>query len=1534
MNSVAYSKAPPHPVTSGQQQVVGETTHLELCKAGRLAPKWLEDFISGELDDELDEDNDQRNDILHVGCATLEFRREMAKQSGTSHINEAGPRIIRHELLLKGHQSLQDEKEQVATQHPCRADGRECDEVLACVCQNCRYHFTIYVDRKKEHLCGTLRGNKKDPFHHLVRVYTNTTVPSSIDAKFYPYHALAKFACSAERCDYNISVEITSPRLNDRLLGFLRNDDAIRSRLKRAIEEEPERFADVANATPNALAYLRAYLRDIVDEKREKNADGTVIERKIDQRNKKFYVQFGNGPEAAELLTYLGFEEVVGEDSRSWKVPSPPFTRPTRPGSQLAFYQDVKSEVETIIGKDSQNLKPNTAFSFIMSALDIGAYFTTEHKESDILALYQAYDFANLGLTPVMHEMYLWYAYTCQHQVKPKDENKFFESLKRLAVGRDNEDLEMRVQSSASMRTTQPQVPEAESQEEDEIRRATELSLQDVQPQSTKHELSSDTSVTQAYNYFGLAEGQRSDDEVLGKFVSTAEAYPSQKTSLREKLLLIARHTNSVALEEFATKDMTPEESMQYLGVQHDTEAAFIVNICQYHCNSGEKDYALVAAALEVIGQERDNDAVLLSAAQDLSGNHDRGGKSYMTELGQMDVDPSFTHPQAVDISLPVGLDNIRNTCYLNSILQYLYTVKPIHAILDNIEEVGLPDTDASLESRRIDPGSSHLEKGEAYAGRKFVEEMASLYKDMQQCPKSSLRPQQRLAIAALKNSASLEQDGEKLLSKEAEDQDHAVTFNMASLSRPGTPAPPLPFRHTPASLAVAAQNTTVHVDSPSSPHTSTFVAASDTEFLDLASVQSSQTLVMEENRAGQVDVSRPLVSQMSVSMAEVQEDEDDYDRPKAEHAEQTRGTIAPPSYETAMSGVCSNDSMGDVAENDMQPMFDPPPRTEATVEEKIDRALNDSSVTGTDQQDVEEVMGNIISHLRAAVRSTGMDEVTAVQRDHITDTFFWTSATYSRSEQKGRYNKQVSPNRWVTAFPAETQKIHLLQALSSSFQREFITQGTWYERFTSIVNLPPILHIHIQRSKGDGTKIRTPVAIPEILHLDQFMDCEEGSELFSRRRHAWNLQERIRSLKGPSGELADFYFSPEAMDNATRYTNVVADEYLKASVDTNDSSVTGEDRQVADGDTTLCDEVNILEDDSDDDGYVVISKELQEMMDAAGVVPPVILEEKARKAEAEKEVDASNGRYCNSEASRLFLDEARNMTLDEMRQAWTRQDLADRSNQMMQTLNETKQKYEQELESLFEDLKDPRNEYRLHAVVCHSGNTGTGGHYWVWVYDFERSIWRKYNDSVVQEEPDPAQVLETLSNQGEPYYLAYVRASDVENFVSVPLRHNLVQQATEVARSGTPSPPPRPHHDSGQEGKSGEGSSETSAPKSTPLTDDVSTGTTLAESRPSHAMPDRPATPPLEEIKAQTSATKDSTLASHPKDSFAPLPGPPLTPERDCDVQQDVIIARETPQQSRLPGESQLDKRPSGVLLSPRDANGSRSLSNTDADV
>lgn len=41
---------------------------------------------------------------------------------------------------------------------------------------------------------------------------------------------------------------------------------------------------------------------------------------------------------------------------------------------------------------------------------------------------------------------------------------------------------------------------------------------------------------------------------------------------------------------------------------------------------------------------------------------------------------------EQVDLNLPPGLDNLRNTCYLNSILQYLYTVTSVRELVLNYD--------------------------------------------------------------------------------------------------------------------------------------------------------------------------------------------------------------------------------------------------------------------------------------------------------------------------------------------------------------------------------------------------------------------------------------------------------------------------------------------------------------------------------------------------------------------------------------------------------------------------------------------------------------------------------------------------------------------------------------------------------------------------------------------------------------------------------------------------------------------------------
>lgn len=67
-----------------------------------------------------------------------------------------------------------------------------------------------------------------------------------------------------------------------------------------------------------------------------------------------------------------------------------------------------------------------------------------------------------------------------------------------------------------------------------------------------------------------------------------------------------------------------------------------------------------------------------------------------------------------VDFSLPVGLNNIGNTCYLNSLLQYLFTVKPIRDIVLNYDDVKLDLTDESIQQRRLGGNMMQMDRGEA----------------------------------------------------------------------------------------------------------------------------------------------------------------------------------------------------------------------------------------------------------------------------------------------------------------------------------------------------------------------------------------------------------------------------------------------------------------------------------------------------------------------------------------------------------------------------------------------------------------------------------------------------------------------------------------------------------------------------------------------------------------------------------------------------------------------------------------------------
>lgn len=673
----------------------------------------------------------------------------------------------------------------------------------------------------------------------------------------------------------------------------------------------------------------------------------------------------------------------------------------------------------------------------------------------------------------------------------------------------------------------------------------------------------------------------------------------------------------------------------------------------------------------------------------------------------------------ALDVSLPVGLVNIRNTCYLNSLLQYFNTVLPVRSVVLNWEEFKLEPTEENLKTRRLGGSGSALDRAEAFLAAKFVEEMRSLFLDLQSSNESAIRPQQRLALAALKTADQL------VRGKPAE----ASTVAIGPQPKPDSsntdlaPPPPLPARPSPKPPSQSAQPTVTvnavseHADTASNVSSSTLVDQKD-EDADQTYVTISQSSTEDK------DIPQVVPAKQRVAL----DDEDKEQAIGPTTGERGRSV----DRELGLSGV-SDTKMSGTDENVTASVTESKVEQALTVEEKITGALNDVSVTGTEQQDVEEVMGNILEHLHAAIKPTGTDEHTGKQTDIITETFYWSSVKKIRTVDMKNTGKPQSDfrsvpdlSRWMTAFPAKEGKIDLYKALDSNFDQEFQEDGN--ETYSSITRASPILHVYIQRSQNvDGKLSRNNnvVEIPERLYLDRYMDGDTDSDLFKKRQRSWQLKRRLDALDRPP--------QPKPIETKSKDEKGKLNEAGYEVVDAGDAVVDAFEKDMM----TV----------EDDDYVSILSPDLQHMFVNQGKLPS--------PPHSQNEDVAMGGAAAGPLA-----------------------DLSSDARRHLHEFNEdSKERDRQELSNLFNDLTNVA--YRLHAVICHGGGLGSG-HYWVWIYDFDKNVWRSYNDERVEVHADKDKVLNDLNNGASPYYVAYVREDQVDRLVKIPER-SLVTPSEQV---------------------------------------------------------------------------------------------------------------------------------------------------------
>jgi len=108
-------------------------------------------------------------------------------------------------------------------------------------------------------------------------------------------------------------------------------------------------------------------------------------------------------------------------------------------------------------------------------------------------------------------------------------------------------------------------------------------------------------------------------------------------------------------------------------------------------------------------------------------------------------------------------------------------------------------------------------------------------------------------------------------------------------------------------------------------------------------------------------------------------------------------------------------------------------------------------------------------------------------------------------------------------------------------------------------------------------------------------------------------------------------------------------------------------------------------------------------------------------------------------------------------------------------------QQLDSDINSVFDNAMD--HPYRLHAIFTHSGDV-KGGHYWIYIFDFQANLWRSYNDDRVTI-ADEMQIFEREDGIARPYVstgVVYVRADLVDEYTQAVCRQPRIP-ATKASR-------------------------------------------------------------------------------------------------------------------------------------------------------
>ncbi|CAI7606909.1 unnamed protein product [Penicillium pancosmium] len=950
---------------------------------------------------------------------------------------------------------------------------------VSAMCSKCRCHLQLVVNHNNTGSSFT-RSQKGDHIHHLVyksgrqRGSTSVEEMTTSGQVAETYH----FQCSHLSCSAMVSLRILSPLLNRNFVQTLTDVDAVRKRADEAIAANPDRLEGMTSPLPiTVLDNLRIYLNNSLHNK-ELNKDISAI-------NKRFMLAFGlKGAPCREVLEFLGFTYL---ENGAWQPPKPEpeLTKPYQDALSI-FLDDAIHELQALIHNRPNSEKravqiqlPTTSSNDILHALEAADY--PKSLQASTFDMPPAPFYEDLGAVEDMDASLIVEAYNRQISVDPSRSSLYLESLKAIGTLRRGQDWEI-IDHAA-------QVAYAEGKYTND-------------------------DVIEAYKYFGLwhDDPNITEDTIIGKFYAFLSS-TSHETEARQQLWRIGNSRGSERIKA-ASEDRvsTVEQAQVFLGVDDKTPDDFIITMYTAKVNDNPSCKDTADRAVKLIAESRKSIGLnhFLNTGETVSGEMDIGDAYRLLQIPDRTADEeavmaAYTiciddspdqaelYNRALSViakemdsqllkgmagissdvnqnlaEWPVGLQNIGNTCYLNSLLQFYFSVRPFRDMVLDIEKHQMDLNDIpGLANKKV--GSRKVTGKEVQRSLTFLGELRTLFQNMITSSQSCVAPTRELARLTL-----ISPGNEEAIRRRSTISKPQALGEIGGAPILGPLGPPQPI----------VEMKSEHLVSSGADQQMPTKGGSDAD--------SEATLVSEINNPAP-----PAHSAV-------------------EENEQTNSENALSEAEGYVK-IEAGDPASSTPEHPSRP---PPVPPRPVVEVDRQKQLLEEVEIGA-QQDVTEVINNVLFQSQCAIKPLSVAS-DGEQVDQIKDLFYGESRSYI-STQAGTRSKE---ERWcdIKVDVAHGSR-DIYSALDGAFDAQKISvENSVAEQFGSITRLPPILQIQVQRVQFDPVKKSSfkstnHLGLLETIYMDRYMDTQKP-EIVNKRRQGWELKKALKMCEERKLEL------------------------------------------------------------------------------------------------------------------------------------------------------------------------------------------------------------------------------------------------------------------------------------------------------------------------------------------------------------------------------------------------------------------------------